>query len=136
MLGFDYCKRSCNECAHELAHLALNGETDQVLMWVDPFPTFVNAQLTADSRFSWYLTKLVCWVSKKKKISGCEASRVACKSTQNVAKPVEYACAQLKLQKKSWNTIYTRSLKSAHINKQEVPHHSHYEYNNPHIQFS
>jgi hypothetical protein len=66
MLGFDYCKRSCNECAHELAHLALNGETDQVLMWVDPFPTFVNAQLTADSRFSWYLTKLVCWVSKKK----------------------------------------------------------------------
>uniref|UniRef100_J3LH35 RNase H type-1 domain-containing protein n=1 Tax=Oryza brachyantha TaxID=4533 RepID=J3LH35_ORYBR len=41
-VSIQHCKRSCNLCAHELARLGLNGDPNQLSVWVDPLPQFVR----------------------------------------------------------------------------------------------
>ncbi|RLN27709.1 hypothetical protein C2845_PM05G08320 [Panicum miliaceum] len=37
-----YVPRSCNRCAHELAHFGLSRDPDQPSIWADPLPSFVR----------------------------------------------------------------------------------------------
>ena len=40
--------RSCNRCAHELAHYGLSRDPDQPMLWFDPLPSFVSVLLDRD----------------------------------------------------------------------------------------
>lgn len=43
-----HCNRSCNSCAHELAHSSLGRDPDQETVWFDPLPSFVTSLLARD----------------------------------------------------------------------------------------
>ena len=44
-----FSTRSCNKCAHELAHFGLARDPDQPIVWLDPLPRFVQSLLDCDA---------------------------------------------------------------------------------------
>jgi len=43
-----FTPRSCNLCAHGLAHMSLSWDSDQPCVWLDPLPEFVTSLTTCD----------------------------------------------------------------------------------------
>lgn len=43
-----HCNRICNTGAHSIAHFALSGDPELVMLWTAPLPTFVNDVLVRD----------------------------------------------------------------------------------------